>query len=80
MDLMKECKKTTLHLLCIFVDVGYRVSLNKRLGAYFLHDLQAPAVKRDWAFILEAWHLFLMGFQGTVDLRCLLIVAHLRGF
>ena len=48
------------------VDIGfsrwYRISSNKRPGAYFLHGLQALAVKRDRAFIqgqaLISYHLF----------------------
>ena len=45
-----------------WINVQYRVSSNKRPGAYFLHGLQAPAVKRDRAFIrgpvLISYHLF----------------------
>ena len=57
----------------------YRISSNKRPGAYFLHGLQTPEVKRDRR-LFEARRLFLVAyFEGTVNLRRSLIEAHLRG-
>ena len=62
-----------------FTLVKYRISSNKRPGAYFLHGLQALAVKRDRR-LFEARRLFLIAyFEGMVDLRRSIIAAHLRG-
>ena len=44
----------------------YRISSNKCPGAYFLHGLQALAVKQDRR-LFEARRLFLIAyFEGTV--------------
>ena len=57
----------------------YRISSNKRPGAYFLQGLQDPAFKRDRR-LFETGRLFLNAyFEGTVDLRRSLIAAHRRG-
>ena len=62
---------------------NYRISSDKRPGASFLQGLQDPALKRDQAFIrdpaLISYRLFLIAyFEGTVDVRRSLAVAHLR--
>ena len=62
----------------------YRISSNKRPGAYFLQGLRDPAFKQDRAFIqgpvLISYCLFsITYFGGTVDLRHSLIAVHLRG-
>ena len=58
---------------------NYRLSSNKRPGAYFLYGLQAPAINRDRR-LFEARRVFLIAYlECTVDLRRSLIAAHLRG-
>ena len=57
----------------------YRISSNKRPGAYFLQGLQDPAFKGDRAFIWGPALIPIAYFEGTVDLWRALTAAHLRG-
>ena len=51
----------TYHWLCSTLYLAlYRIASNKRSGTYFLQGLQAPVVKRDWAFI---WALVLISYR-----------------